>query len=75
MAIVMDMESGKVLDEACNDNNDVYGDEALYATWAAAPRVAPGLRPAAAPGERLPPPRAAAQLLQALMLRLYASQG
>ena len=30
----METNSAKVLDEACNCNNEVYRDEALYATWA-----------------------------------------
>jgi len=40
MLIVTEMSAGKVLDEACNHNNDVYSDEALYAAWAGRPGVA-----------------------------------
>ena len=43
MVTVMDMSAGKVLDEACNHNNDVYCDEVLYAAWAEAPKVDAGL--------------------------------
>jgi len=43
MLIVNEMSAGKVLDEACNHNNDVYSDEALYAAWAERPRVEPRL--------------------------------
>lgn len=43
MVIVMDMNSGKVLDEACNHYNDRYSDEVLYAAWVDAPRIEPGL--------------------------------
>jgi len=39
MLIVTEMSAGKVLDEACNHNNDVYSDEALYAAWAERPGV------------------------------------
>jgi hypothetical protein len=38
--MVMEMGSAKRLDEACNHYNEVYRDEALYAAWAKAPRVA-----------------------------------
>jgi hypothetical protein len=31
--IVMDMNTGKVLDEACNCFNEVYRDEVLYTSW------------------------------------------
>ena len=40
MLIVTEMSAGKVLDEACNRNNEVYSDEALYAAWAERPMVA-----------------------------------
>jgi hypothetical protein len=40
---IMEMNAGKVLDEACNHYNDVYCDEVLYAAWAEAPRVATGM--------------------------------
>ena len=30
----MEIKSAKVLDEACNQNNDAYNDEVLYAAWA-----------------------------------------
>jgi len=43
MLIVTEMNAGKILDEACNNNNDVYSDEALYAAWAERPRVEPRL--------------------------------
>lgn len=33
----MELNSAKVLDEACNRYNDAYRDEALYATWLEAP--------------------------------------
>jgi hypothetical protein len=39
MVIVMEISSGKVLDEACNNNNDVYSDEVLYASWAEPRRI------------------------------------
>jgi len=31
---------GKLLDEACNQFNERYGDEVLYAAWAEPPRIA-----------------------------------
>jgi len=64
MVTVMEMSSGKVLDEACNHYNDVYSDEVLYASWAEAPRAAPaaGAQASAVDG-------------QSFMARLYASQG
>ncbi len=40
MLIVTEMSAGKVLDEACNHNNDVFCDESLYVAWAGSPRVA-----------------------------------
>jgi hypothetical protein len=40
MLIVTEMSAGKVLDEACNHNNDVYCDEALYTAWSGRPGVA-----------------------------------
>lgn len=40
MLIVTEMSAGKVLDEACNHNNDVYCDEALYVAWVGRPQVA-----------------------------------
>ena len=43
MVTVMEMSAGKVLDEACNHNNDVYCDEVLYAACAEAPKVDAGL--------------------------------
>jgi len=30
----MEMNSAKVLDEVCNQHNDAYRDEVLYAAWA-----------------------------------------
>ena len=42
MTIVMEMNTGKILDEACNHNNDAYGDEVLYAAWTALPRADAG---------------------------------
>ena len=30
----MDKQSAKILDEVCNQRNDKYGDEVLYAAWA-----------------------------------------
>lgn len=30
----MEISSAKVLDEVCNDCNDAYSDEILYAAWA-----------------------------------------
>ena len=42
MEIVMDTNSGKVLDEACNQYNDLYSDEVLYASWADVPPVEAG---------------------------------
>lgn len=33
----MELNSAKVLDEACNRYNDAYRDEALYATWLETP--------------------------------------
>lgn len=70
MVIVMEMISGKVLDEACNHYNDVYSDEVLYAAWAEAPRVDRRLNEAVAPacGE---PSNAD---VEAFMTRLYACQ-
>ncbi len=43
MVIVMDMNSGKALDEACNHYNELYSDEVLYAAWVDAPRIEAGL--------------------------------
>lgn len=43
MIIVKEMSTGKRLDEACNHNNDAYGDEVLYTEWARMPRVQAGL--------------------------------
>jgi len=43
MEITMDTNSGKMLDEACNHNNDRYNDEVLYTTWVEAPRVKAGV--------------------------------
>lgn len=40
MVKTMEMESGKVLDEACNSNNDAYSDEGLYTAWLHAPQTA-----------------------------------
>jgi hypothetical protein len=40
MLIVTEMSAGRVLDEACNHNNDVYSDEALYVAWAERPMAA-----------------------------------
>jgi len=70
MVTVMDTSSGKVLDEACNHYNDVYGDEVLYASWAEAPRARP--QPVAAPAAD-----AAASVVdgESFLARLYASQG
>lgn len=30
----MEMNSAKVLDEVCNQHNEAYSDEILYAAWA-----------------------------------------
>ena len=68
MVIVMDTNSGKALDEACNHNNDVYSDEVLYASWAEAPRVAP--QPVAVPAVA-----GSSVDVEDFMARLYASQG
>lgn len=35
--MVMEMGCAKLLDEACNRNNEVYRDELLYAQWLNAP--------------------------------------
>lgn len=66
MVIVMDMNSGKVLDEECNQNNDAYCDEVLYAAWAE-PRLETLV--AAAYGQP------ASASLNGLMARLCACQG
>jgi len=42
MEIAMDTNSGKVLDEACNHNNDLYNDEVLYTAWVETPRIKTG---------------------------------
>lgn len=39
MVIGMEINTGESLDEACNRNNEAYGDEALYAAWTASSRV------------------------------------
>lgn len=39
MEIAMDTNSGKVLDETCNHNNEFYNDEVLYTTWVESPRT------------------------------------
>jgi hypothetical protein len=70
MVIVMNMNSGKVLDEACNHYNDVYSDEVLYAAWTDAPRVEAGLVEVAA-ALRPEPVRVD---VEAFMARLYAGQ-
>jgi hypothetical protein len=62
------METGKVLDEACNCYNDVYSDEVLYAAWVEAPRIEPEIGAAHAPAPLLRPD------LDAFMARLYAHQ-
>jgi hypothetical protein len=62
------METGKVLDEACNCYNDVYSDEVLYAAWVEAPRIESDPHSELAPAA-LPRPD-----LDALMARLYAHQ-
>jgi hypothetical protein len=69
--IAMETKTGKVLDEACNCNNDVYGDEVLYATWAATPRAA---RAANDPKLVLSPAERLRALADAFMARLYACQ-
>lgn len=51
MVIIMETSSGKILDEACNHYNDVYRDEVLYSSWAAAPHVAAGLATVAPAGK------------------------
>jgi hypothetical protein len=73
MVSVMETNSGKILDEACNRYNEVYSDEVLYASWAEAPHLA-----------LAPPPVAAAAAdagrgqrtdVEGFMARLYAAQG
>jgi hypothetical protein len=66
MVIAMDMNSGKALDEECNQNNDAYNDEVLYAAWAE-PRLETVV--AAAYG------KPASANLNGLMARLCACQG
>ena len=39
MVINMKTGSGRILDEACNHNNEVYNDEVLYTAWAEAPNI------------------------------------
>ena len=46
MTIVMEMNTGKILDEACNHNNDAYGDEVLYAACSALSEAHPNDRSA-----------------------------
>ncbi len=75
MAIAIDTINGKILDEACNQNNDAYSDEVLYAAWADAPRdVARQQVAVAAPGERNPLACGAAQILESFMARLSTCQ-
>lgn len=47
---VMDMNSAKALDEACNHNNDRYNDEVLYAGWVEPSRSQAGLASVSAYG-------------------------
>ena len=72
MVTVMEMSSGKVLDEACNHYNDVYSDEVLYASWAEAPRAE--LQPVATAAAAAPASATGADV-ESFMARLYASQG
>ena len=39
----MEMGCAKLLDEACNCNNEAYCDELLYAQWLGAPYVGAAL--------------------------------
>ena len=71
MVRIMDANTGKKLDEACNRYNDVYGDEVLYAAWAEPPRSASATANAR---EK----QASAPLnfdVDGFMARLYACQG
>lgn len=67
----MDRGSGKKLDEECNDNNEAYSEEVLYASWAEVPPGAPApvKTPAANPAtiEEID--------VEATLARLYANQG
>ena len=74
MAMVIDTRKGKILDEACNDHNDAYSDEVLYAAWADAPRDVARQQAAVVPGVRYPLARGAAQILEAFMARLSTCQ-
>ena len=73
MVSVMQTNSGKVLDEACNRYNDVYSDEVLYASWAEAPRLAAEPRPVAATAGDVA--RGQRTDVEGFMARLYAAQG
>ena len=46
----MEMGCAKLLDEACNRNNEAYRDELLYAQWLGAPYLDMPLR---VPAERV----------------------
>ena len=75
MAMVIDTRQGKILDEACNDHNDAYSDEVLYAAWADAPHdVARQQTALAASGARYPLAHGVTQILEAFMARLSTCQ-
>ncbi len=68
----METRNAKLLDEACNSNNEAYCDEVLYAAWADAPRLEAANDPALAPRPSVVAPLRA--LLDAFMARLCACQ-
>ncbi len=54
MMVVMEIGSGKVVDDARGVYGEDYGDEVLYAGWAEAARVAARCEDAAVPAPRQP---------------------
>lgn len=70
MVVVMEMGSGKLLDETCSVYGEEYGSEVLYAGWADAPRLAERSEEVLETSNR---PAASAEL-EGFLARLYAAQ-
>ncbi len=70
MLSIMEMNSVRALDEACNHHNDEYSDEVLYASWAAGGQRDGGLRAIAASTYREP----AGVDVEGFLTRIYACQ-